>query len=157
MKKKTLKIIGIVFIVLIGVVLIFAKYNRITPLAWGHKEVNKPTFSDEAINGYDPVAYFTKGQAIKPDKSISYSWKNAIWYFSSTENLNLFKANPEKYVPQYGGYCAFAISKGFTANSDPTVFKIINNKLYLCSSKITMEDWVNGGEANLMKSNENWK
>ena len=137
MKKKILKRIGIVMLVLIGIGFVFAKVKRITPLSWGHKEVNTPMFGNEAINGYDAVAYFTKEQAVKGDKTFSQNWKGANWYFSSAENLNLFKSNPEKYAPQFGGYCAFAVNKGFTANSDPNAFKIINDKLYMCRQKNT--------------------
>ena len=157
MKKKTLKRIGIALLVLIGLVFVFAKVKRITPLAWGHKEVNKPMFSDEAINGYDPVSYFTAGKAVNGSKTFTQSWNNATWYFSSRENLELFKSNPERYAPQFGGFCAFAVSKGFTANTDPNAFKIINDKLYLCADKKVLEKWVAGGEENLKKSEENWK
>ena len=65
MKKKVFKGIGIVLLVLIGIGFVFAKVKRVTPLKWGHKQINKPMFSDEAINGYDPVAYFTAGKAVK--------------------------------------------------------------------------------------------
>lgn len=157
MKKKTLKRIGIVLVVLIGIVFVFTKVKRITPLAWGHKQVNQPMFSDEAINGYDAVAYFTKGQAIKGVKTFTHCWKDADWHFSSKENAELFKSNPEKYAPQFGGYCAYAVSKGFTANSNPDVFKIIDDKLYLCADKGVLEKWLKGGEESKKKSEDNWK
>jgi len=157
MKRKILKWIGIGMLILIGIAFVLAKVKRVAPLAWGHQQVNKPMFSDEAINGYDPVAYFTTGKAAKGYKKYTYSWKTATWYFSSAENLNLFKENPEKYAPQFGGYCAFAVSNGFTANSDPKVFKIINNKLYLCADKKFLEKWIIGGAQSLKKSEENWK
>src|SRR5204862_4778145 len=99
----------------------------------------------------------TKEQAVKGDKTFAQNWKGANWYFSSAENLNLFKSNPEKYAPQFGGYCAFAVSKGFTANTDPNAFKIINDKLYLCADKQILEKWVAEGEESLKKSEENWK
>lgn len=157
MKKKIFKRTGIALLVLIAIGFVFAKVKRVTPLAWGHKQINKPMFSDEAINGYDPVTYFTAGQVAKGDKSYTYSWKNATWYFSSAENLELFKSNPEKYAPQFGGYCAFAVSKGFTANTDPDAFKIINGKLYLFADKNVLEKWVEGGDESFKKCEENWK
>jgi YHS domain-containing protein len=156
MKKKILKRTGIILLVLIGIVFVFVKVKRITPLAWGHKAVNTPMFGNEAINGYDPVAYFTKEQAVKGEKTFGQNWKGANWYFSSAKNLNLFKTNPEKYAPQFGGYCAFAVSKGFTANTDPKAFKIINDKLYLCADKKILEQWLVEKES-LKKSEENWK
>lgn len=157
MKKKIFKRIGIVLLVIIAIVFVFAKAKRITPLAWGHKQVNRPLFSHEAINGYDAVAYFTKGQAVKGNKVFTHNWKDAEWYFSSNENLDLFKSNPEKYAPQFGGYCAFAVSKGFTANTDPDAFTIINDKLYLCANKKILKEWIDGGEESLKKSESNWK
>ena len=128
-----------------------------TPLTWGHDEVNTPMFSDKAINGYDPVSYFTAGKAIKGELSYTHNWNNAIWYFSSQENAGLFKSNPEKYAPQFGGYCAFAVGKGFTANSDPNAFKIIDDKLYLCADQDILKQWLEGGEATLKESHKNWK
>ena len=157
MNKKIFKRIGIVLLVLLAIVFVFAKVKRITPLSWGHKQVNKPMFTDEAINGYDAVAYFTKAQAVKGNKSYKYNWHDADWYFSSTENLDSFKSNPEKYAPQFGGYCSFAVSKGFTANTDPNAFKIINGKLYLCADKKILQEWLDGGEESLKKSDANWK
>lgn len=157
MIKKILKRIGIVLLVLIGIVFIFAKVKRVTPLAWGHKQVNTPLLGKEAINGYDPVAYFTANNAVKGDKAFTHSWNNATWYLSSKENLDLFKANPKKYAPQYGGYCAFAVSKGFTANIDGEAFKLINDKLYLCADKGVLKQWLDGGEESRGKSDNNWK
>ena len=69
----------------------------------------------------------------------------------------MFKANPEKYAPQFGGYCAFAVSKGFTANTDPQAFKIIKDKLYLCADKGMLKNWLDGGEGSKIKAETNWK
>ena len=66
--------------------------------------------SGKAIRGYDPVAYFTEGNPVKGSDKLTYEWNNAKWYFSSEKNLELFKAAPEKYAPQYGGYCAYGLS-----------------------------------------------
>jgi YHS domain-containing protein len=157
MKNKVVKITGIVILVLIALVFTFAKVKRVTPLAWGHKTVNTPMFSDEAVNGYDPVSYFVEGKPEKGNVSFSYQWNDATWYFSSEQNMNLFKIHPEKYVPQFGGYCAFAVGKGFTANSDPNAFKIIDDKLYLCADQDILKQWLEGGEASLKESKANWK
>ena len=75
--------------------------------------------SDKAIRGYDTVAYFTENKPVKGAEEFSYEYKGAQWLFSSAENLELFKAEPEKYAPQYGGYCAYAVSKGSTAPIKP--------------------------------------
>ena len=67
--------------------------------------------SNQAVRGYDPVAYFTEGKPVKGEQSLTYHWKDANWYFSSKENLDSFMKNPEKYAPQYGGYCAYGMSE----------------------------------------------
>jgi YHS domain-containing protein len=156
-KKRIVKMTIIILVTLLIVVISVVKYKRISPLSWGmHNKVNQGMFSDEAINGYDPVAYFTQQQAVKGNRNYNFKWNNATWYFSSQENLNLFKSSPEKYAPQFGGYCAFAASKGFTANTDPSAWKIIDDKLYLCSEPKFLQEWAKNKDENLQKSNRNW-
>ena len=155
--KRTVKIIGIVLLCLVAIVIVFAKVKRITPLSWGHKEVNQPMFSSEAINGYDPVAYTTENKAVAGNEKISHTWNDADWYFSTEENKNLFAANPEKYVPQFGGYCAFAVSKGFTANIDPNAFEVINGKVYLFADEKVKSDWMGNQVENLKTAEANWE
>jgi len=109
-----------------------------------------------AISGYDPVAYFTDGQAVKGEKSLSYDWEYASWYFASTENLETFKADPEQYAPQYGGYCAYAVANGYTAKSDPDAWKIVDGKLYLNYDKNIRKKW-EAQQAEFIKSGDaNW-
>lgn len=155
MKKRT-KIIIILSIVLFGLVFTFTKVKRITPLSWGHHKVNQPMFSDQAINGYDPVAYFKDNKGVPGATEHSYTWQNADWYFSSKENKKLFSKNPEKYAPAFGGYCSFAISKGFTANTDPDVFEIIEGKLYLFADKEMQSKWKENLQENLKICETNW-
>ncbi|SNZ00566.1 YHS domain-containing (seleno)protein [Flagellimonas pacifica] len=156
MRKKTLKIIGIILVVLSGVIFIFSKTKRITPLSWAHNEVNKSMFFATAINGYDPVAYITVNKAIEGDESYSYKWNDATWFFASEENKNTFKENPEKYTPQYGGFCAFAVSKGFTANSNPNVFELIDGKAYFFADESVKTKWLGSKKENLQLSEKNW-
>ena len=82
--------------------------------------------SGKAIAGYDTVAYFTQNKAVKGSSSHTHKWNGATWHFSSAKNLSLFKANPTKYAPQYGGYCAYAIAKGKAKSIDPAAWKIID-------------------------------
>lgn len=89
------------------------------------------TFSNVAVSGYDTVAYFTQGRPVKGNASFKTTYKGAEWRFASAANLAKFKASPASYAPQYGGYCAWAVSQGYTASGDPTVWKIVNGKLYL--------------------------
>ena len=95
----------------------------------------KPGFfggrGEVAIVGYDPVAYFTAGQPVKGQEGLSTEWMGATWRFSSAANLALFKAAPEKYAPQYGGYCAYGVSQDKLVSIEPDKFKIVDGKLYL--------------------------
>jgi len=87
--------------------------------------------SDSAILGYDPVAYFTVGKPVKGLDNLVVDWMGAKWKFASQANLALFMADPEKYAPQYGGYCAYGVSQDNLVSVDPDKFKIIDGKLYL--------------------------
>ncbi len=157
MKKRTIKIIGIVVLILVGIIFTFAKIKRITPLSWNHNSVNQPMFSNQAINGYDAVAYLTQNLAIQGKESFSHKWNDATWFFQNEENKKMFMENPTKYAPQYGGFCSFAVSKGFTANTNPNSFKIINSKTYLFADDDIKSEWLNNKEENLKIGNINWK
>ena len=94
--------------------------------------VNTGYFGDVAIKGFDPVAYFTQNAAVEGSPTYSYHWLGATWQFASAENRDLFKKEPAKYAPQYGGYCADGVSLGtVTTNIDPKAWRIIDGKLYI--------------------------
>jgi YHS domain-containing protein len=99
------------------------------------------TFNNYAIYGYDPVAYFIDNKAIKGDKNITYEWHGAQWHFSNVEHKTLFANSPEKYAPQYGGYCAYAMSDGRLVGVDENAFTIYQGKLYLNYSSSVMQQW----------------
>ena len=114
-----------------------------------------------AINGYDPVAYFKKGAAMKGKNELAVFDQGVTYYFSSVENKEEFKKNPSNYEPQYGGWCAYAMGKdGSKVEVDPGTFKIIDGKLYLYYNKFfnnTLKSW-NKDEINLKsKADVNWK
>ena len=117
-----------------------------------------PVYSTKkgAIKGYDPVAYFTAGEATKGDQSIKYEWNDATWYFSSEENKNVFKADPEKYAPQFGGYCAYAVSQGYTYSSSPDAWKIVDDKLYLNFNKDVQKKWLANQSELIKQAEANW-
>lgn len=94
-----------------------------------------------AINGYDTVAYFTEKKPVKGSDAHSTQWQGGTWKFSSKENLELFKANPEKYAPQYGGYCAYGVAQGYLVTVEPEQFSVIDGKLYLNYSSGVQEKW----------------
>lgn len=98
--------------------------------------------NDLAIQGYDTVAYFTANKALKGNSNFTAAYKNAIYQFSSEENRDLFKQNPEKYAPQYGGFCAFGVTMERKFDTDPTAFKIVENKLYLNLNAQVQERWL---------------
>lgn len=94
--------------------------------------VNTGYFGDVAIKGFDPVAYFTDDKAVEGSPRHTYRWLGAEWHFASARNRDLFIADPGKYAPQYGGYCADGVSFGtVTTNIDPRAWRIIEGKLYL--------------------------
>lgn len=113
-------------------------------------QVYTSTFSSKAISGYDTVAYFTEGKPVKGSSKFSTEWRGAKWQFASAENLALFKADPEKYAPQYGGYCAWAVSQGTEAPGDPDNWAIDNGKLYLNYNANVQKRW-NADRANFIK------
>lgn len=119
---------GLAAPVIAGIVILFAS----APAALAEDVVNTGYFGDVAIKGYDPVAYFTENKAIEGSPANSYRWLGAEWHFASAGNRELFIANPGKYAPQYGGYCADGVSFGtVTTNIDPQAWRIIDGKLYL--------------------------
>lgn len=113
-------------------------------------------FSDNAIKGYDTVAYFTEGKPLEGTEDYSTEYKNATWLFSSQENLDLFLSNPQKYAPQYGGYCAYAVSQNTTASIKPELFTIHNGKLYLNYNKDVNEKWQANKDQFIVDADKNW-
>jgi len=112
--------------------------------------------SDKAIRGYDPVAYFTEGKPVEGKEEFVYNWNNANWYFSSKQHLDLFKANPAKYAPQYGGYCAYGLSRGYKASTVPEAWTIDNGKLYLNYSLSVRNDWDKNRQERIQKADNYW-
>lgn len=109
-----------------------------------------------AIDGADPVAYFTEGRPVEGKREFSAQWNGASWRFASAANRDLFLADPERYAPQYGGYCAWAVSQGYTASSDPDNWRIVDGKLYLNYSQSVQKDWEQDIPANITKADANW-
>ena len=109
-----------------------------------------------AVKGYDTVAYFTQSKAVKGKKTFQVKWKGAQWRFASQAHLDLFNANPEKYAPQYGGYCAFAVAKGQLAGIDPTQFTLVDDKLYLNYNAKIQKQWLANRDPFIVQSNNNW-
>jgi len=109
-----------------------------------------------AIRGYDPVAYFTESRPAKGSKEFTYQWKGATWRFASAENRERFAATPEKFAPQYGGYCAYGVAQNYAVSIDPHAWSIVEGKLYLNYSRSVREDWSKDIPGYIAKADANW-
>ena len=109
-----------------------------------------------AIKGTDTVAYFTEGKAVKGKRNYSYQWGNTTWWFKNEANRDLFAQNPEKYAPQFGGFCAWAVSQNYTAPIDPQAWSIVDGKLYLNYNKRVRKTWSEDISGNIADGNRNW-
>ena len=127
----------------------------VLPLAMAGKA---PVFStsEGAIRGYDPVAYFTVGEPTRGSDRYTAEWQGATYHFASAENRDKFEADPEAYAPQYGGYCAYAVSYGSTASTVPEAWKIVDGKLYLNYSKSVQKRWEKDVPGFISKADSNW-
>ena len=109
-----------------------------------------------AVDGTDVVAYFTEGQPVAADAAITHDWMGATWRFSSEANRDAFAAAPEKYAPQYGGYCAYAVSEGYTASTVPEAWRIVDGKLYLNFSRRIQRRWERDIPGRIASGDKNW-
>lgn len=109
-----------------------------------------------AIRGYDPVAYFTQDGPVKGKPEHAFEHSGATWYFASAENRDTFAADPEKYAPAYGGYCAWAVSQGYTAPVDPDAWSVRDGRLYLNYSKVVRARWALDKDGNIAAADRNW-
>jgi hypothetical protein len=112
--------------------------------------------SGEAIRGYDAVAYFMQGMAVKGIDKFQFEWNSAIWKFSSAENLKSFQSEPEKYAPQFGGFCAYGVADGHKAPTDPDAWTIVDGRLYLNYDKGVRELWSKSREEFIKTAEKNW-
>ncbi len=109
-----------------------------------------------AINGYDPVAYFTEGKPVMGKPENSLVWKGAAWRFASAENMAAFEANPRAYAPQYGGYCAYSMALGQTETTEPDAWRIHEGKLYLIHNRRVRSIWAQDVPGNIIRANAQW-
>jgi hypothetical protein len=113
--------------------------------------------TDTAINGYDPVAYFTVGKPVQGLDSFVHTWMDAKWKFASQANLDLFKADPARYAPQYGGYCAYGVAKGNLVKVEPDQFTIRGGKLYLNYDASIQAQWLKDPDGFITQANGKFK
>ena len=108
------------------------------------------------LKGHDPVAYFTDGRPVKGSTAINYDFDDARYLFSSQKNRELFASSPDRYTPQYSGLCATGMALGMKAEADPTVWKIVDGKLYVFSSTQAREKFDQDASM-LAKAQQNWQ
>jgi len=109
-----------------------------------------------AIQGYDPVAFFTDSQPVKGKPELPIKRDGALYYFASKEHRELFKSDPAKYEPVFGGYCAYGVSKGKLVEVDVDAFQIVNGRLLLQYTKGVRDDFNKDTKGNLAKAEANW-
>src|SRR6266436_8856729 len=110
-----------------------------------------------ALQGYDPVTYFTDGRPAKGSQEFAASYNGAIYYFASAEHKAQFEKEPGKYAPSFGGFCAFAVSRGTTAPTSVDAFQIINGHLVLQNNKDVLKRWQEDPKGNFEKAEANWR
>jgi len=114
------------------------------------------SFLGTAINGYDPVAYFRDGKPQEGSSDFQLNWQGATWQFKTAENRAAFEKSPETYAPQYGGFCAWAVSQGYTAPTVPEAWDIVDGKLYLNNSVGVQSVWRKQRAENILSANRKW-
>lgn len=112
--------------------------------------------NDLAIHGFDPVAYFTAGQPTQGSAEYSATYKNAIYHFASAENRDAFRANPKKYAPQFGGFCALGVALNKKLDVDPGSWKVVDGKLYLNVNKDVQAKWLQDVPGHLKTAVATW-
>ena len=118
--------------------------------------INRTIFGGVAIDGYDPVAYFTDGRPVEGSKTHTFVWNGATWRFASAARRDLFALEPLKYAPQYGGYCAWAVSQGYTAGIDPEAWTVHDGRLFLNYDSSVQKKWALDIPGNVAQGDGNW-
>lgn len=118
--------------------------------------LNTTTFGNLAVDGYDAVAYQTDHKAVKGSSDYRTEWRGAKWQFANAEHLKTFKADPARYAPQYGGYCAYAVADNRLVDIDPEAFTVLDGKLYLNYSKDIQKKWTADRANYIEKADKNW-
>ena len=126
------------------------------PCAGKNYQARIYTKNDVAIDGTDPVAYFNESKPVQGSSQYKHQWKGTTWYFSSAENRDLFAQSPEKYAPQYGGYCAFAMANGDLVPIDPEAWSIVDGKLYLNYNQQVKSRWEKDIPGYIAKADQKW-
>ncbi len=154
---KRLFYVSLAIVFLLATLSIYIASNQLAPLSWRWwGSINKT--QGVAIAGYDTVAYHQSNEAVPGDSDFSYYWKDAHWHFSSAENRMRFVQNPDRYAPQYGGYCASGVAYGVTARATPEAWHLESGKLYLFGSEAVKQQWIDKiPQGVIHQANTNWQ
>ncbi len=109
-----------------------------------------------AVRGTDVVAYFTEGRAVPGRPAFAFMWRGATWRFASAENRDRFATDPERYAPAYGGFCAYAVSEGYTASIDPEAWRIVDGRLFLNHDRSAKRRWEKDIPERIAHADANW-
>lgn len=153
--KKALKITGIALGSLVVIVVAISLMSGVYPLGLG---MHSPVYAENnvALGGYDLVSY-QNNAPIPGSENHEVELKGVSYYFSSLENAQIFESNPEKYLPKYGGYCAFGVSKGFSAPGNPTFYVLKDSDLFILSNEEVLVEFKNNPEEIEKQATSNWK
>ncbi|MYG52779.1 MAG: YHS domain-containing protein [Rhodospirillaceae bacterium] len=126
----------------------------IAPATAAKPEIFAP--GGKAIRGYDPVAYFTEGKPVAGKAEFTHKWKGATWYFSSAANRDRFRSDPERWAPQYGGYCAYGVAQGYAVKIEVDQWSVVDGKLYLNYDRSVQRTWKRDIPGYIRKADGNW-
>jgi YHS domain-containing protein len=140
----------------IRLVLLFVAAFILSMTTNAQKNFNNVDANGVILDGYDAVAFFTDNKPLKGDAKFQHKYNDAIYYFSSQEHLDLFKANPEKYEPQFGAWCAYAVSLGRIAPIDVNTFSIVDGRLFIQHNQRAVNGWNKDVAGNIVKADKYW-
>lgn len=109
-----------------------------------------------AVRGIDVVAYVPDGRPVQGLAAFTHSWQGTTWRFASAANRDRFAADPARYAPAYGGFCAYAVSEGYTAPIDPEAWKIVDGRLYLNYDRSVQRRWERDIPGRIARADANW-
>lgn len=148
------KYIGLIGVMAVGLNVVGAASLPVSAVA--ADPVYTGFLSNVAVQGYDPVAYFTDARPVKGTADYAVEYKGAEFRFASAEHKSAFEADPEKYAPQYGGYCAWAMAQGYTAKGDAQFWRIVDDKLYLNYDAKVQQTWETDIAGFIQKADAAW-
>ncbi|MBL0182511.1 MAG: YHS domain-containing protein [Chitinophagaceae bacterium] len=140
----------------------FAALLLLTVVSNSHAQNNSEKYfnniNDKGVilDGYDAVAFFIDNKPVQGDEKFQYSYQDAIYYFASQQHLDLFKGNPDKYKPQFGAWCAYAVSLGRVAPIDVNTFSIVDGRLVIQHNERAVKGWNKDVAGNLSKADKYW-